>query len=264
MKKPKLYILGDSFAANLFEDPWLNEGTAIDLFKKDFESNNIAKLKWWTDYLGEWGGYEVINLGFGGCCNEDIIYQFSEIGEYNPGDRIIVHWTNPMRFNLYQNKHVRSVNPDYLEHIKIGDAWMEHILEIFETRSFLWNAEDGERVRKFMRYLWEKHKEFKPIYFSVFAENLFYMKNDPGFFEINLFLRPECYITTESNNKYLDGHWGYVGNIRAALLFLAKLSYDDVHPNDLLTLMRYEHTAKKFIELNLYKQVIKRNQKKLI
>ena len=53
-------------------------------------------------------GHEVVNLGLGGCSNESIFHQFTQIKE--PFDRLIVNWTGLSRFDWYgKNLEVKSI-----------------------------------------------------------------------------------------------------------------------------------------------------------
>lgn len=264
MGKPRLYILGDSFAANLFKEPWLKNGTEIFDYKIEFESAHKNELKWWTDYLQEWSNYEVINLGMGGCSYEDIYYQFSEIDEYREGDRLIVHWTNPYRFNYYNNKSVHAANPDYLDNLTITDEEKEFVLDIFGAKKCLWSKNDGERIRNFVKYLYQIHKKYKPIFFSVFAENYIYMREEPYFFSLNLFLKSECQISVESLSKYKDGHWGYVGNYRVALFMLCKLVYGNIPLEEQMKIIDYFPKPGGLKDLKIYEDYISKYFNKFI
>jgi hypothetical protein len=108
----KIYILGDSFADNLFK----NEINAIINGEKRegpiskyinlLKNENLPDPMHFGDYLKLWG-HEVINLGIGGCSNESIFHQFTQIKE--PFDRLIVNWTGLSRFDWYlENSEVRT------------------------------------------------------------------------------------------------------------------------------------------------------------
>ena len=265
MTKPRLYVLGDSFAANLFKEPWLKKGTEIYDYKIDFETEFGVDLKWWTEYIEEWSNYEVINLGIGGCTYEDIYYQFGDIDEYREGDRLIVHWTNPYRFNFYNNKSATAANPDYIDNLKVSDEKKEFILDIFEARKNLWGTEHGDRIRKFVKYLYTTHKQYEPIFFSIFAENYIYMRDEPYFYNLNLFLKPECQINVESGAKYIDGHWGYIGNYRVALFLLYTLVYKNIPLNEQMKIVDFfpkKDTG--LTEFLIYKDYILKQQNKFI
>lgn len=50
------------------------------------------------DYLRN--HFRIYNFAYGGISNTDIIYQFSNLPKYEPGDRIAVIWTSPLRFTI--------------------------------------------------------------------------------------------------------------------------------------------------------------------
>ena len=227
MRKNRLYVLGDSFAANLFKEPWLKEGTEIYEYKKYFESQHNTDLLWWTDYIEKWSNYEVFNFGIGGCSMEDILLQLSNVGEYQEGDRMVIHLTTPLRFKYYMDHYYATINPDFMEHSKVPPKKVEFLLDIANSRLQNWYGDDGNTKRKFIDYLYRLHNKFKPIIFSVFLENVQTMKNEEYFTNLNELLRAECTINVESGSKFSDGHWGYVGNLRVALLILSYLLYGD-------------------------------------
>jgi hypothetical protein len=81
----RIFVLGDSFANNLFAkayrdiikynttNPNLNL-SQISKYLISLQNENIENAKWWTDWLEEWG-YEIVNLGNSGCSNYNILYQ---------------------------------------------------------------------------------------------------------------------------------------------------------------------------------------------
>lgn len=232
MRKKRLYVLGDSFAANLFKKPWIKEDSVIYEFKKYFEEKNKTNVMWWTDYIEMWSDYEIHNFGYGGCSSEDIILQFSNIDDYHDGDRIVVHLTSPLRFKLHHNVNVITVNPDYLEHIKLPMEKIEFLVDILEGRKKTWFSEEGEKQRNFISYLYKIHHKFKPIIFSLFAENLITMTNKNYFTNVAELITPECFLNVESGFKFNDGHFGYLGNLRVALFILSYIFYGDDFSNE--------------------------------
>jgi hypothetical protein len=98
----RIFVLGDSFADNLFAEGYeyinkfsihgLNDSayhfSPIQKYLISLKNENIENAKWFTDWLQEWG-YEIVNLGVGGCSNQNIFYQFAKIDkEFKEGDRI--------------------------------------------------------------------------------------------------------------------------------------------------------------------------------
>jgi hypothetical protein len=227
MRKKRLYILGDSFAANLFKGPWVNKDSDVYKFKEYFKNKHNVNVRWWTDYIEMWSDYEIHNFGYAGCSSEDIILQFGNIDDYHDGDRIVVHLTSPLRFKLHHNVNVATVNPDYLEKLKLPADKIEFLVDMLEARKTTWFGEDGEKQRKFISYLHKIHHNFKPIIFSMFPENVLLMKNKNYFTNVAELLSPESFIYVESESKFNDGHFGYVGNLRMALSILSHIFYGD-------------------------------------
>jgi hypothetical protein len=265
--KNKLYVLGDSFAANLFKKPFLKEGTEIFNFVNDFTNTHKTDVLWWTEYIEKWTNYKVVNLGYGGCTNEDIILQLGEVSPYVKGDRMIILWSHHARFKLYMDNLIYHANPHYIDKLKINETNKEFLINMFETRDYTWYREDGEKFRNLLNYLYEINKDFKPIFSSIFPENILTMKKEPYFFNISEMLRPDSFINTESDGKYKDGHWGYVGNFRVALIMLSKLFYDeDISDEEKIKISRIhpksgDHELKK---LRVYDDYISKKNKTLI
>jgi hypothetical protein len=234
----RIFVLGDSFADNLFAEgySWINKWEndksenlydfcQLEKYLISMKNENIDKAKWFTDWLEEWG-YEVINLGKGGCSNENIFYQFAQIDkEFKEGDRIILHWSDHCRFDWAIDEHGRniSVHPR-------NDGFDEPLKSILSNHSVCrdesFKSKFGylnNNLIPFMDWIVEKHSEYNPIVWSVFINTMKYLNKDRHF-DVNCpyflsFLENKWTILKETNGMFRDGHFGRYGNYYLALLF---------------------------------------------
>jgi hypothetical protein len=234
----RIFVLGDSFADNLFAEAyhWIHSSennttgyvykfSPIQRYLMSMKEANIDKAKWFSDWLEEWG-YEIINLGVGGCSNQNIFYQFAKIDkEFREGDRIILHWSDHCRFDWVMDEkgHNISVHP-------IIDGFEEPLKSIFENHHVCIDAsfklKDGylhNHLVPFMNWIVEKHSNYNPILWSVFNATItplnksrFFNINHPDF--VSLF-KDNWNIRQESGGLFDDGHFGRWGNYYLAVLF---------------------------------------------
>jgi hypothetical protein len=235
----RIFVLGDSFADNLFEEAynWIGKFSNHGLKDRSFhfspiqrylismKNENIDKAKWFTDWLEEWG-YEVINLGTGGCSNQNIFYQFAKIDkEFREGDKIILHWTDHCRFDWAADEFGRniSVHPrihGFDEPLKtILNKHAVSIDESFKTKSGYLN----NHLVPFMDWIVEKHSEYNPIVWSVFSHTIKHL-NKSRYFDVNCpyfisLIKGRWNIKQESDGFFDDGHFGRYGNYYLAVLF---------------------------------------------
>ena len=243
----KIFLLGDSFTCNLFKEKY----DAIEKSKTDEnlrswdQSNEMSKYllklneldinytaKWFDDWLKEWG-YDVYNFGKEGCTIEDIIYQFSKIKNfnYNEGDRIIINWTHPSRFNWINDKYnVIYIHPNTDGYVNIPNELFKYQAVNREISFF--NNQPGyylnEKLLPFMEYIIELHSKYKPIVWSPF-DNVdkiiekqkwsFSLKTQNTYDEFLSKLPKIFSIVAETLNAFDDGHYGQYGNYYLAVLF---------------------------------------------
>jgi hypothetical protein len=243
----KIFLLGDSFTCNLFAEKydliekskndknlvtWVQSNEIGKYLIKLNELDSNYKAKWFDDWLREWG-YDVYNFGKGGCSIEDIIYQFSKIKDfdYNDGDRIIINWTHPSRFNWIT---------DNLGHMCIhSNTESLHNLpkELFANQTVnremsFFNDKEGhylnENLLPFMEYIIEIHSRYNPIVWSPFADVSDKIINHKWSFSFideysySAFLSKTMSnwsMGPETSHVINDGHFGQYGNYYIALLF---------------------------------------------
>lgn len=239
----KIFLLGDSFTDNLFKtkyelinraktDTKLNywiERNEIAKYLVGLQSVGVEKAFWFEDWLREWG-YEVYNFGRGSCSIEDIIYQFANLKnyEFEDGDRIILNWTHPSRFNwINEDGSVHYI------HTHAGQIANEELKMEFQYQTVYRESSfnDGYlnlNLLPFMEYIIKIHKNYKPIVWTPFADvsellcNMdwhFTFQNQNAFNEFLSKLPSNWTMIHETDGIIDDGHYGRYGNYYLATLF---------------------------------------------
>jgi len=232
----RIFVLGDSFANNLFAkayrdiikynttNPNLNL-SQISKYLISLQNENIENAKWWTDWLEEWG-YEVINLGEEGCTNQQIFYQFAKINkEFREGDRIILHWTDHCRFDWVVEEYGRViwVQPNM-------GGFQEPLRSILHNQSVCIdesfknkNAMLSYNLIPFMNWIVEKHSEYNPIVWSIFSNTTNYLDKSRHIwhnsFDFVKNVNDKWKIKDETGEIFNDTHYGRYGNYYIAVLF---------------------------------------------
>lgn len=237
----KIYILGDSFTDNLFKyeidaiennQPRSDENP-IYQYVKFLKNQNLPYPLHFGDYLKLWG-HEIINLGKGGCSNNSIYHQFTQIKE--PFDRIIINWTGLARFDWYFPKsNFRTFTGGFGVGTKLT-PFDEFLLEQGHNRQF--NKTLSSETIDFISFFVDTYKEKKPIIWSPFIRDE--IKNLKGFFwhvKDDYFkdIIPEwskLEIFNEVNGKINDSHYGRYGNFYTALIFNTILEHTKDNEHD--------------------------------
>lgn len=124
-KKHRLFIFGDSWAENLFRAPeWIKHNL------NPLPTQGIPYHL--DDYLGY--NYEVHNFAQGGSPNSEIVYQLSNLPEYEPGDRVLIVWSHFIRHSLWDRegnvKNYGDFNMPFQDKPKSG---LQASKEIYES-----------------------------------------------------------------------------------------------------------------------------------
>jgi len=227
----RLYVLGDSYAENLYnygkfskQHPYNSESTSRDRMLKYYNllnENNIFEMKWFTDWLIDFG-YEVFNFGEGGCSIDETFYQFAHMdANFKEGDRIILWVTNPERFlwvkddgwkssalvkdNIYTDVNENYANLLYQQNVN-------RILSLELNHGYLNNS-----FKIFINYLINIHSKYKPIVISHTPEGINLIKNNKYYFDYENFSKKSkdifsININVETHGKIHDFHFGRSAN----------------------------------------------------
>lgn len=233
----RIFVLGDSFAQNTFKE--CLEGIKLFGFNNKFEDNIGSYVEQvvkeigedplhFTDYLRKWG-HEVIDLGLNGCSNYSICYSMARMGEFKPGDRIIINWTGLGRFDWIDDEG-RLVNIN-------GGQVLDY--ETNQTTRFLFDQfvkRTGSHhvvstMVPFMNYLLNLHEKYKPImwiptpfpheYFE--HQRFFFPEPSHPTFKYDIPEFGKMHINEECDIN--DFHYGRWGNFYAAVIFNSILEY---------------------------------------
>lgn len=231
----RIFVLGDSFAENLFktayESDYMGDDNQIVNYVRKLNEHGIERAFWFTDWLEQWG-YEVINLGQGGSSNENIYYQFSKIDDFQEGDRLIVWWTGVSRFLWFNER---------------GEAWVKghsvnedsepYIIDQAIYRAQSLDMEDGyinNYMVPFIKYITKAHSKYKPIITSFCPLLQSKIYDSPYFFSFNykspyLSLGFKWFegIKTETNGHIEDAHNGRTLN------YLWAVGFDEIFKSNL-------------------------------
>lgn len=239
----RIFLLGDSFADNLFKnniefyEKGEQAGNGVYDFVKLLRNSGLKDPLHFEDYLRSWG-YEVINLGEGGCSVYSIYYQFTKIDkQFREGDRIILNWTSPCRYDWIDEKGgARTFTGGRVDE-RETDKIMIHLMEQQVNRSLSYEDKEGflkKRMIPFMSYLVNLHEKYKPIVWTPLTDISKIFENEPWYFwgiSNNIFhsIIPEfakLSIAKETKDTVDDWHYGRYGNFYAALVFKELLDYN--------------------------------------
>jgi hypothetical protein len=228
MSKPRLFIFGDSWAFNYFSKTNKDCPTLTPHFGNPCVENFASRY----DYFGHWidhieSFYDVYSYAVGGSCNEQIIYQFGNLPEYKPGDRIISIFTTPERFTWIYDKKTSTA----LARIDIKYNFPRYdtqcIIELFNEqfieRDKIWNDVLTQNNQKlFIDFLFVSLSKWKPV-FSTWTNGVYSTVKSVQ--QIHL-TKDFTNIYTETGGKCKDYHMGIRGNYEVFKYFSKKLELD--------------------------------------
>lgn len=224
----RLFVLGDSWAFNYFskdvkhrpdQQPNLSSYEVLQ-FVRDFDFYGH-----WCDLIGDY--FDVHNFSEHGCSNEDIVHQLGFIPEYIEGDRIVIIFTNPARYQwIVNNKKIA---------LTLGSPWQtfmsstekEIVNNQLILRDDLWfNTKQRNNEKLFINKIPTIFKDFNPImltWYELLGDTVENIKNIP----LN-----EKYtsINYESGNKYNDYHLGLNGNFELFTFIMNELG-EEINDN---------------------------------
>jgi hypothetical protein len=246
----KIFLLGDSFTDNLFKFHYNNILIAesnenfkwvleepIAIYLKKLKSMGAPDPLWFDDWLINWG-YDVYNFGRGSCTIEDIIYQFANIKNYDfeDGDRIILNWTHPSRFNWAQENGSVHYIHTHADGVKNEELKKEFQHQTINRETSFDSGYLNKNLLPFMEYIVKMHDKYKPIIWTPFfdldnillnKEHYFSFQSQNGYDNFLSKLPLNWSMRHETNGLINDGHYGRYGNYYLAILF------DTIIKNDL-------------------------------
>jgi hypothetical protein len=206
----RLFVFGDSWAFNYFSKESIDRpelGPHLDCMAVAAFAKEFNYFGHWTDYLKD--DYNVYNFAEGGCCNEDIIYQLNYLPEYKDGDRIIIIFTEPARFQWMVDGIRRTLLSSLYWKKNLTDLEQQIYDNQLVLRNELWTETNQRKNEKqFINKIPQFFKQYNPILISW---NSTISDASDKVFRIP-FDGIRNSITYESGGKYIDAHLGINGN----------------------------------------------------
>ena len=236
----RIFLFGDSFTFNLYErsdrgeEPGITERTILKYLEILTTLEDPEPL-YFSDYLKKFG-YDIYNYGRNGISINSIIYSFNELAnfKFKEGDRIIVNLTSFSRFDLIDDKGIN--------HIAVCEnlsGWTEDStikkFVVNQRLNRLYSLDNGGHIGgellNFLKYFLDIHKEYKPILWSPFQENIKHFEDCKWFvrdisdsiFESICPEYDKIRICDETYNLIPDQHYSRYGNYYNAHIFKAVL-----------------------------------------
>lgn len=161
--KNRLFILGDSFAFNLFNVEKLSKwhavwSTYIEKHNQLYEKTPIH----WTQYLES--EFEVSNFSCPGQSNESIIYQLGNLPAYKEGDRLVIVFSDLGRFRRTSSTDTSMPRQaDYLINYPY-DEQTPVIEQIINERFISLDTKARDDEKRFYHWLKEQLHDYNPIF----------------------------------------------------------------------------------------------------
>ena len=225
MSKPRLFVFGDSWSFNYFSDepsilntlPYFGDEIVKGYAKVN---NNFGH---WIDHMNNF--YNVISYGVAAASNEQILYQIGNLNKYSytNGDRVIVIFTTPERFNVVKDKKIYNLaSSGTLYKLLYRDKLIAGFFENqFIERYERWTNPYIEKDEKLLIHLlYTLLNQWNPIFYTW-----------SGLLDVDVVtykpINPHKYsIKAESSGVYDDWHLGVKGNYKLFKLFAKWLNID--------------------------------------
>jgi hypothetical protein len=239
----RIFIFGDSFAANLYEEYYYNIKVGkvithpIEQYLVDLREENIDDALWFSDWLQKFG-YEVYNYGIPGADNQTIIEQFHKLkNDHKEGDRIIVWYSSLLRYQWFLDNGERySITPNFPpldSNNKITDEYFMKQCSnryLSSTKSYI-----KKTHVEFLDYFLCLHSNYNPIITSFCADTKKILSKNKYFLGLDYVYSGDLVKTfksltytmnDESGGKIDDRHFSRETNYIHALI------YDEIIKND--------------------------------
>lgn len=223
--KNRLFVFGDSWANNYFskENKYGQNGVLF------LGSTEVKRYVNHYNYFGHWidhmeNFYDVISFGEGGVSNENIIYQLSNLPNYQEGDRIIIILTTAERFSWVHGNTPYSfvANGVIMSELYSNKHYLEFIDRQFVERHNLWMSDKYTNEKRFLDSLSTIYQKWNPIVVT-WVHAVYQKLNNVEFIDMN---EKFTNISEESWNQCRDWHLGVRGNYELFKYFSKKLNLD--------------------------------------
>lgn len=232
----RIFIFGDSFGANLFEEYYNNIKRTnkvqhpIEQYLVDLKEDSIEDAMWFSDWLSKWG-YEVYNYALPGSDNITIVEQFHKLNDdYRDGDRIIIWYSSFLRYQWFLNNGNRytitsNFPPEDVTDEKSNEVLMQQCINRYTSSKESYIKNDHVN---FLMYFTNLHSKYKPIVTSFCAETKKTFRNYDRFLAldylysgklVHMFKDLSYTMYEESNGKIDDGHFSRETNYIYAIIF---------------------------------------------
>ncbi len=225
MKKPRLFVFGDSFAFNYFS----NKDNLINVVPH-FGNGAVKAYAEHYNYFGHWidhleNFYEIYSYGQGAASNEQIIFQLGNLAnfDFSLGDRIIIIFSTPERLTVVHKKIKYNLAPSGILYKSLftNPDVISFIENQYLERSKRWeDADIDKEEKKFITFLKGLLSKWDPIFFTwtpaLNIESVDCIPFTPFNFS----------IYTESSGYCDDWHLGVEGNFKLFKVFADKLNLD--------------------------------------
>lgn len=221
--KNRLFVFGDSWANNYFSPINENGQNGITFLG----SEDVKKYASYYNYFGHWidhlsNYYDITSFAEGGCSNEQIIYQLSNLPNYNDGDRIIIIITTTERYTWHHGETVYSFvsSGNIMSKLYQNKEYLKLLDEQFVERHNTWSSHKYTNEKRFIDSLGNLYEKWNPI-IVTWCEPVYKSLKNVELIDIT----PKfTNIYEESNNQLNDFHLGISGNYELFKYFAKKLN----------------------------------------
>ncbi len=235
----RLFIFGDSWANNYF-----SKTNSLIKCKPFLGLEGVESFVKYHNYFGHWIDhisyyYDVYSYGVGAATNEQIIFQLGNLPDYQLGDRIVIIFTSPQRFNWIDDKKKYSFISDgtYLKKLfGWDDKTVKFIEGQFVERNKWWFDDNVNKDEiNFINNIPNIYKNWNPIMITWTSD----LSDKVKTVDLINFNEKFTNITEETDNNIIDSHLGVFGNFELFKYISKKLNID---------VSSYQYAPKKYIK----------------
>ncbi len=237
--KKRLFVFGDSWANNYF-----SKINSLIKCKPFLGLDGVESFVKYHNYFGHWIDhishyYDVYSYGVGAATNEQIIFQLGNLPDYEEGDRIVMIFTTPQRFNWIDDKKKYSFVPNGTQAKKLF-GWNDEIIKFIESQYIErndWWFDDSVKKDEinFINNIPNIYKNWNPIMITWTSD----LSDKVKSVDLINFNEKFTNITEETDNNIIDSHLGLFGNFELFKYISKKLNID---------VSSYQYAPKKYIK----------------